>query len=39
MGKYRIEIGAFVLLVAGIVFREMNWEWFQAPGITLAWFL
>ena len=39
MGKYRIEIGAFVLLVAGIVFREMSWEWFQAPGITLAWFL
>lgn len=39
MGKYRIEMGAFVLLVAGIVFREMNWEWFQAPGITLAWFL
>lgn len=39
MGKYRIEIGAFVLLVAGIVFREMNWEWFQAPGIALAWFL
>lgn len=39
MGKYRIEIGVFVLLVAGIVFREMNWEWFQAPGITLAWFL
>lgn len=32
-------MGAFVLLVAGIVFREMNWEWFQAPGITLAWFL
>lgn len=25
--------------MAGIVFREMNWEWFQAPGITLAWFL
>lgn len=39
MGKYRIEIGAFVFLVAGIVFREMNWEWFQAPGIALAWFL
>lgn len=39
MGKYRIEIGAFVFFVAGIVFREMNWEWFQAPGIALAWFL
>ena len=39
MGKYRIEILSFVLLAGGMALRAADVAWFQAAGVSLAWFL
>lgn len=39
MKKYRIEIGVFVFLVAGIVLQETGITWFQFSGLAFFWFL